>query len=456
MTRCLWGNEMVLAFFYSLVFPFLIGYFFLAWAVPKLSECLRLGLCYGLGMGLIAFWIFLLGAAGIPLTWMAMNLPLCGLAGFMFWRGLCKGEYRQGAQLQVHLSVFEWVMVAFIGVNFIFVFFVATAYPVYSWDAIATVVFKAKVFFFERSFEFNRNLPHASYPFYVSLSHFWISANFAQWNDTAIKILQPCFYGSILFLMYGVLRCVIARTYALLGVCLLVSSMLFQYHAAISYTDIVLAYYTCAALWLIALGYQNGESSFFAVAGLCCGVASFIKLEGAVYSLISIIMVVIGGALYHKNIFSKEQRRIFYMVVLPPVIVFAGYMMFKAVYGVSLGEDGKTIMEFSAGLMGRLGPVLKKLALDFFLTGNWGWNGVIFVFACFAGYRSLRMKHVQYVLLCMAMFIAFHLVLFVFTPNFHWIDKSSTLLSRLILHFFPLMPFTSAILLEQMFQKTVR
>ncbi len=223
---------MLVAFFYSLLFPVLLGYVLVAWVFPKLSECLRLGLSYGFGMGAIATWIFLLGSFRVPLMWPVMNLPLCAVACVLFWKCRSWVDVRPG-DIQIRFSGFEWALLVFIGMGFLSAFFVATAYPVHGWDAIATVVFKSKVFFFERSFEFNQNLPHASYPFHVSLMHFWIAANFSQWNDTVIKIVQPCFYGSLLLLLYGVLQNFISRAYALLGVSLLVSSAFFQFHATI-------------------------------------------------------------------------------------------------------------------------------------------------------------------------------------------------------------------------------
>ncbi|HRZ39499.1 MAG TPA: glycosyltransferase family 39 protein [Candidatus Omnitrophota bacterium] len=444
---------MLLLLLYSLLFPAVLGNVCLLVIAPSLSCFVRWGLAYGIGMGVISVWIFLLGAFNMALSWEAINIPLCVLLCFVFWRGRVLDQDRRIDSVRFSPDFVQWAFLAVIVINVMFTFFVATAYSAYSWDSIATIVMKSIVFFFERSFEFNRNLPHASYPIHVSLMHFWVAANFAQWNDTVINIVQPCFYGSLLLLMYGVLRSFVSSRYALVGVFLLATSALFQFHATIAYTDIVLAYYTCAAVWLVLLGCHCGSSGSFAAAGLCAALACFTKLEGVIYSLIVAGLCVLGNVLYREK--SSWQKKILAVVKvgLPPVLMFSAYLIFKIVYGVSLGEAGKTSIEFSADFFHRLAHTVNSIRIDVFLSGNWGWNWLICIAGCALGFRSFRKPCTRYSACAVLAFLCFDMVLFLFTPNFRWIVSSTTLLSRLILQSFPLVPFLSAIVLEEVFSK---
>ncbi len=183
--------------------------------------------------------------------------------------------------------------------------------------------------------------------------------------------------------------------------------------------------------------------------------AFFVKFEGAVYSVIVAGMCVAGSRLYKINIFSKEHSRDFFKVVLPVAVVVSGYLLFKYVNGIGFGETGKTTLEFSANVLYRFFFTAKQILLNMVKTGNWGWNWLLFVWICFTGYRVFQLKHFQYILISIGAFIGFDIALFVLTPNFHWIF-SQALLSRLLLHYFPLLPFASAIVLEKVFSEKIK
>lgn len=60
----------------------------------------------------------------------------------------------------------------------------------------------------------------------------------------------------------------------------------------------------------------------------------------------------------------------------------------------------------------------------------------------------------RYGIICVGLFLTAQVALFIFTPALEFIDKNIyEPMSRLILHYFPLVPFVSAMALENIFSE---
>jgi len=185
----------------SLLIPFSTGYAFLLWLDHKyaIPLSLKIALAYGLGLGLLAIWMLCLGMLQQNFNLFSIGMPLIIVTSILMIYNLKRKRHIKITKALVssrsyltnapdnpeHTKIpprprvksspqdvyeitskksasqhgfmkflkvaFIALLVVFIIQNIIYVFWRSMAIPISTWDAIATIAFKAKIFFFEQS-----------------------------------------------------------------------------------------------------------------------------------------------------------------------------------------------------------------------------------------------------------------------------------------------------------------
>jgi len=306
--------------------------------------------------------------------------------------------------------------------------------PIASWDAIATIAFKAKIFFFEPSLPLLNLLPHSSYPLFVPFIESWIAFNLGFWDNILIKIIFPCAFLSYLTIHYKFLADFTNKTWALLGCVILLSSNFFIYHATISYRDFFMMYFNCITIMLLIYWSQRKENSFLILAALFAGFATFTKLEGTGYLLIHTLLVIV--ILWNnKEMTLSNKFKKFLLFVIPSYLLCLPFHIYKFATGIA-GMAGRMNLEVTQENIARLPTLINDFASNLFWSGNWNIIWFLLLISLLCNYKKLwHSPNIKLLTFPLLMFFVVYLFILTLTPT-----KISNpgLLSRIILHFFPL------------------
>ncbi len=452
----------------SLFLPLSIGYALVVLLCRRLSMDMlpSLAISYGLGMGILSQWMLLLGMAQIPLNLRTIGIPLAFIAISFSVLALIKLKKNPPSadtspslwaadpkspvspSLPYMISVF--IMGAYVLYNVIFVLWHSLNIPVQIWDAVATVTFKAKIFFFDRSIH-QLNLPHSSYPLHVSFLQSWIALNIGRWDECVINIIFPLTFLAYLVLHYYFLRSRTDSLWAIAGTGLLLSSNFFVYHATIPYADFSLMYYNCTTILLLLVWDKQRNAALLLLAAIFSGMTTFVKLEGTIYLAVHTALLIL--LLKNNQEFSLKTKWNNVLLFIVPSYGISGlFHGYKKMVGVT-GMEGRLEFVFNDEHAHRLPSIIENFGSNFFDPGNWSILWVLLMVGALLHFKKIKyQRDIKLLGLTMGMFFVVYVVFFILTQA--RIDYYSTI-SRVMLHFFPLITWF-IILLHYQQEQTFR
>ncbi len=429
--------------------PTALGYslILLLFRQKPLGFVFSLALGYGLGMGILAQWMLLLGVMQWPMDLLTISIPLViatGLIGFCLIK--CKTPFPvtvfKASASKIDIAFI--LMAVFVCYYVYYVFWRALNIPIYSWDALATHAFNGKILFYERSLQYLSNFPHATYPLQVPLSLMWIALNLGQWDDVWVNIIFSLNFLAYLVIQHEVLRLFTNRRWSMLGLALLVSANFVIYHATIAYRDFTLLFYNCTAIILIIFWSLRKDRTFLFLAGLYAGFATFTKLEGVLYLLIYFILLLV--VLVYRKTNLKTSIKQLLTFAIPGTGIFLFYFIYRLIrIGLVSDLAGRKDLDltyihinFSWDQIGKACLILQKFFENLFFTGNWNLLWLLFFLSLF-NVKNLKARfEVWLFLLALGLLLGSYFLAFLLTQHASWITESDTALSRALLHFFPL------------------
>jgi hypothetical protein len=242
----------------------LVGYILAVCLVPGLTRLEQSAAGFGLGVLVVTMWMLALSSLGLffhlPLV---LGPPLALVAGL--WSG--KTLWRRGRQAKpppplspqssplTPYGFWDWLFISLLAVLFLFATLRAAVYPLWSWDALATWGFKAKVFYVRGAIDLSGFEAHNYYPNLVPLFLTYLYLCLGQLSDQLVKIVFPLWGGALLILFFGlVLRLGLSRTQSLgTTTFLALNGITLITHLHIVYADLALTYYTLGAAGFIYL-----------------------------------------------------------------------------------------------------------------------------------------------------------------------------------------------------------
>ncbi len=410
---------------------------------------LAVALGYGLGTGILTHWMVIANFTGMPLSAPVINIPL-GIALVIGIVSLLR-QSRSVRRLQPNREPPDMIsIVCGLVILFVthFILWRALNFPIFAWDTFSTMGLKGKSIYYDQTIRNLAFIPKFDYPIHIPLLTAWISFCMGEWNNT-LKILfpLPCFF--YLVIQYYFLREFAARRWALLSVVFLLSCNFLIYHATITYRDIHMMYFNCSTLLLIAWWYRRQSGAWLLLSAVFAGLTSFIKLEGFGYMVLyNLLMTVL---IWYRN---AESARAKIMKNLEFALISGGIYAIYLIYRIfhilpyAAGRDevhaehfyiNKINLATGAELLERMGVVLMRYIENFFMSGNWNVIPILFVLSLWQIFFS-RNRHVGVVmLLFLGLFFGMYFVTFSATQHYVWVAKQHHVLSRSILHVFPIL-----------------
>lgn len=443
----------VLNFLTIMILPVALGYCLIKVFDKKklLPLTFSLALAYGLGTGLLTLWMFLLGVLRLPLTITTTNYPaaLLFIICFLFMLKSRDQSFNKRSNRPLsfrHLDPVSIVLILFILLQVSYVFWRAFTVPISTWDAIATHTFNAKVLFYEQSLKYANNLPHSNYPLHVPLLQAWVALNTGAWDDQIIQGVFPLYFLSTLAIMYYFLRNHTRARWALLGLVFLASAPFLTFHATIGYRDLPLLYYNYTAIVLLLLWSKKKEPVYLILASLFGGITSFVKLEGTGYLLVHILLLMTILA-QERALTIIEKFKTFLKFVIPSLSICLSFHIYR--YLSLAGKASSDNLSFNLYTLGldpatnylqRLKIVLGKIGQNLFFSNNWNILWLILVISLLRLNRKNFSFEVKLLCLTLILVAGIYLPAFTLTQHYYWITQTSDVLSRCILHIFPLVP----------------
>ncbi len=435
----------------SLLLPSAVGVLIIRMLLPRKFPWAMIWMMgCGLGMGLLAQFMLILGMLDIHYSVYSIGLPMLLLLLFLLCYSIFNSKsyhktilYADGA----HCSFLDYMLISYIAFQGIFVFWHTYCVPVYEWDAIATHSFNAKILFYERSLAFHQNFPHREYPLQIPFLETWVALHLGRWDDQWIKVIFFPMFLSLITLLYYFFKSKMNRRWGLLAVAFLLSSNFLMYHASSAYREFTLAYYNTAVFLFLFFWNTDRHRGWLILAGLFSGFCSFIKLEGLGYIGMHVICLCV--LLKHRkdgNFFQALKTLGGFLVL--SVGIAAMYLVYKKfafphVPDASGLAEGASFTFHSIHLriswesFVRMAIVFQYFFNDLFLS--WNWNLIWFlIILSLAKIRQCRYSvEVRALLWSLFGFFGVYLAGFSLTQHYFWVANFQAV-SRAFLHFFPL------------------
>lgn len=433
-----------------LAVPTACGYFLVSLICRKnpLPFFVTLPVGYGIGMGLLTHWAVILSFLSVPLCAASINIPMIILT-FLFAGLHLKSGHNYRA--------LSWPAVRFDGVNLIFVVFILyiLAYifwwgvnaPMAEWDTYSTLGLKSKTIYYSQSLKYLPFMPKFDYPIHLELVLAWLSSCLGSWDNTVIKIVYPMSCLAYVAIQYSFMRYLTSIRWALFSIVLLLSSGFLVYHSAISYRDITMMFYNCTAVLLILLWHRQKQSMYLILAALFSGFTSFIKLEGfgylGIHNLLVIMLMCKAGFL---DLNAKiKWTSIFGLISLG---IYGIFTVYKKTYILPLippelisSENfdlSRLSFRLSSETLFRMKIVVRRYVTDFFLSGNWALVWSIFFISGINISRKKISMEIKGLFFVLFLFFTIYFFSYTFTQHFFWIAERNDVLSRSLLHIFPM------------------
>jgi len=411
---------------------------------------LAMALSYGLGLGVLAHILFLIGILRLQYHFgliAVLMISLGVLTGICLRVRQFPCSFRRDADIQSQkINWINGLVLFYIWCSVLYAFWRAMHVPIGYWDEVATSSFVGKVVFFDKSLPALSLLPHSAYPLTVPLIQTWISLGLGYWDEQLVKLIFPLAFLSYVGVHYSFLLNVTNRRWAIAGTALLISSNFLLFQATIAYRDLFMLYYNCTAILLLLLWHRNKDDGFLVLAGLYSGLMTFIKLEGLGYLFLHTLLLAVllfkgktkgqGGSDNFRGLLKR-----FRLFAVPGYAIGLFFYVYKLMAGIAPADD-RIRIAFSLEQFLRIPHIINRFLAEMFFIG--GWNIVWFFLAVsWMGVVCLKKQLTDESKMLGLMILAF-LVLYgglAFLPlNFPWLagPRSHTTLSRGFLHFSPL------------------
>lgn len=280
----------------------------------------------------------------------------------------------------------------------------------------------------------------ASYPPALSLSKTWLAALAGGWNEGLVDAIQIVWFVALLVLLYALLRRVLPRPWAFLGLYLLVSLPLELIHGTQAYADVFLSAHLLGALALLfhaARAETAGErASLLRLSALFTALLPLVKNEGLVLYL-PLLFLLAGFTLLHlrrrQALPAREVRRAacWYGGLLLPFVL--PWLLYKWRNGLTFGNAHA----LSGTLFLWQPQAFSSMVVGLFFEGSWLLFFPLFAAVLVLGFRRSLRFPVNILTLFFLLALLVYVGLFTFT-NLSAEAIYQTGFSRGIVHIAPI------------------
>jgi len=442
----------------SFLLAIALGILITSLLVPDARFVERLAMGYGLGLGLATLVMFCLSAIGILLSAQTTAIALAFVAivlGVVLWR--CKpgalvlrtesvnpGYKGNSQKFHTWKRVLALAIATTVLLTILASFVIALYWPICSWDAMAIWGVKGKAIAASGTVTSLKYGVHHHYPLHFPLM---ISLASLLDGDELVKTLLSLTFAALLAVLCSNLRRFCGPLTSWLATLALATTPLLLEHSTIAYANLTMSfYYTASVLYL--LNYINcGELGFLLLSGLMAGIATWTRPEGLLLLGLNALVLLVF------SLRRRSLRSILFYILPSCCFAFPWAMYSRYVLKIPNPFWSYAVTAITNLLTGHVDWDKLAMILQYFgrTVGVYTrWGGVWIAFLAMAILCIDRLKRHSYLLLIILLNVAAVILMYYATPEINplswWL---STGFDRMILHFFPLLVFTAALLTQK-------
>lgn len=335
---------------FAISIPLLTGYLITAWLTTGEREggvLERLSLGYGLGSGVLAYLMFVLGLLRVPYSVLSVTLPMAALSALFAALILKKGGgFLRTARLGpsglsgVRL-IFSAMLIAWLLLKISFVLYENALRPIFAWDAWVHWSTGAKVFYYAKGLLldeagenfFGKTYRFMGHPIHSPLLQVWQALWLGSFDEALVKTWSALYFIAMLGIVYFAVRREGGVFPALVSAFFLSSLPLLSWHATESYSDLVLGYYALAATAAVWRYMRGANKGYLVLAGLFLAMGSTTKNEGIFFFAAVLLALILYNILERRSYLSDAL-----FFIIPFAVLALPWFAFKAINGLGFGH----------------------------------------------------------------------------------------------------------------------
>lgn len=327
----------------------------------------KLGISYGIGVGLLAFQLFIYSLLGIGWNSVVVILPWIIVVVWAYTKGAFYKNYfafvEKPSKINLLLAILILLLLIFVGIE-------AVNKPVSAWDGWSIWLMKAKLFYIDQAIKpFIFSYTNSDYPIVVSLVASFFYKIVGIVDDRSVLFIFYFFYVSLGVAFFAFLKQRTTLTVSLLGTFLLLSLQNMMRQGGrydIGNVDIALAYYFFVDIYLLLAFFKIKKISICLLLCFLLGVTSLIKYEGIPFS--AIVASFLAFDILKAN--KKEYLLSFFLWITP----IAAWYLYK-----QFNHLPKTYIQAGGLEIGRFSVIAIDMLKEFLNISRW--NGMWIVYA---------------------------------------------------------------------------
>ena len=408
----------ILRLMLAFIFPTLLGYLLVALITSKddvLMPLEKLAVSYGIGVGILTFIMFLIGALKVPVNLSSILVVCIILFAYPLVMAFRKIRFAGFGAVGINLKNMKWyeyLLFGLISLRIFYSYFSAMIKPIDDVDAFANWSLRAKVFFFEQGLSLSKTHGyffgggHVYYPINLPLFETWIFNVLGTWNDLLVKAIFPTFLLALVLIFYCSMRRISGRAFSLFSTYLLTTLPFLIYHSASAYMDFPLSFYFFASFIYLMIYIRSGSRSFLVISAILAGICAWTKNEGFILALVDLIAAFAYFAYFDKN----DNRIKAYLLSIYAAILLlfpVSWNLFKIIYGVPAPGDQVLYFSKMFEYANRIPVILNFYFQKAFFYGNWNLAWFVFLVILIlslvkGGFSLENMFIISGIILCMA------------------------------------------------------
>lgn len=322
------------------------------------------------------------------------------------------------------------------------------------WDGVLNFELKARLAFLHhpsgtiplRYFaDASRAWSHPQYPLMLPLTETWLYGWIGSPNQSALKLLFPLFYFSLMALFFAALRRHVSHTQALagcVGFALIPSFAIGPGGATTGYADVPLAAFVFGAVSYACSGLgPERRPQQVILAAILSGLAAWTKREGVLLAgcLLAAVLAAFLLRVSTGSTDSARWKRAVFALALGPALVVIPWWVFQRQYGV---PDTRDFLPFTAANIeanfSRLPLIAGLIGHELLRAGRWAALWPAFVVATLVAGASLGRSRTGLLTMMVVGPLAIYAGTFTLSawPNYR--DHLATALPRLLLPLAPM------------------
>lgn len=416
-----------------------------------------LALSFSIGVGLLSFYMFLIGILGLSFSGFNIAPFFALLAIFAKPRNLKKLLISKRGISDSSPKCLQWqcainiTLLILIIWKIIFIFIALIASPTYFADAITHWNYMAKVIFFNNGLNGYPNSKDflssgvISYPLGVPIFKAWIALVMGQWVDLYINLYSFLIFVSLMTIVYSTTRRYTSTHFVPLLTSYLIASLPFiPFHVYGGYSDIIVGYYFTASLLLLSLWFSFQNRAAFSLSAILIAIGVFVKREGLALYLPIITLTLSFYLIKNKFKWGRKVRYIVeYLVIVlfltGPWLIFWTTTFTSTLKTMSPSENKGSLIEFHPEAIG----ILLKNNFTFG-TFNLIWVTLFIVFL--VGFKkSIKGRAIFFPQALLSLIVALYPYVF---SHYYIYLQDMTVINRALLQIVPFLIFTAGIFIS--------